>query len=202
MLRVPLLLLLVCPAAAYVRIATAVGGDVVKEAGSLTKGGKVGLYTVLLQVLNPEFGALKQMLQCCGKAQHYAPTIANLLNTNGILDLTNNTSGRYVDRIQGDDIEGQVREMVVGDMKCSDPGLGALMKEGDPSCSYLYSFENKDHRTFSYSAMCVPSDVCSVDVAGATKGLKVTRRAEPVFVSWGLHGNFMAFYSDLCNEGL
>lgn len=34
-------------------------------------------------------------------------------------------------------------------------------------------FENKDQRSFSYSAMCVPSDVCSVDVAGATKGLKV-----------------------------
>jgi hypothetical protein len=49
MLRVPLLLLLVCPAAAYIRIATAVGGDVVKGAGDLTKGGKVGLYTVLLQ---------------------------------------------------------------------------------------------------------------------------------------------------------
>lgn len=158
MLRVPLLLLLVCPAAAYIRIATAVGGDVVKGAGDLTKGGKVGLYTVLLQVLNPNFGTLKQMLECCGKSRDYAGKMATLLNTNSI---------------QGDDIEGQVRDMAVGDGKCSDPGLGALMKEGDPTCSYLYSFENKDQRSFSSSAMCVPSDVCSVDVVGATKGLKV-----------------------------
>ena len=34
----------------YVRMATAVGGDVVLGAGNLTQGGKVGLYTVLLQV--------------------------------------------------------------------------------------------------------------------------------------------------------
>ena len=36
----------------YVRVATAVGGDVVLGAGNLTHGGKVGLYTVLLQVGN------------------------------------------------------------------------------------------------------------------------------------------------------
>ena len=44
------LLLSLAPVAnGYVRMATAVGGDVVLGAGNLTQGGKVGLYTVLLQ---------------------------------------------------------------------------------------------------------------------------------------------------------
>ena len=47
------------------------------------------------------------------------------------------------------------------------------MQQGNPTCSYLYSFNNKDWKDYSYSAMCVPSDVCAVDVAGATKGLTV-----------------------------
>ena len=39
--------------------------------------------------------------------------------------------------------------------------------------SYLYSFKNKDFKEYSYTSMCVPSDVCSVDVAGASKGMKL-----------------------------
>ena len=42
-----------------------------------------------------------------------------------------------------------------------------------PPGSYLYSFKNRDFKQYSYSAMCVPSDVCSVDVAGASKGMKL-----------------------------
>ena len=38
---------------------------------------------------------------------------------------------------------------------------------------FFPGFENKEFKSYSYSAMCVPSDVCSVDVVGATKGLKV-----------------------------
>lgn len=156
MLRLALALLL-APAAAYVRSATAVGGDVVKGAGSLTKGGKVGLYTALLQAINPGLGDLKQMLECCGAASGLAAQAATLLNTN---------------QFQGD-IEAKVREDFVGKGKCHDPGLTSLLQEGNPSCSYLYSFASKDFKTYSYAAWCVPMDVCSVDVAGATKGLKV-----------------------------
>ena len=42
-----------------------------------------------------------------------------------------------------------------------------------PWGSYLYTFKNKDFKDYSYTSMCVPSDVCSVDVAGASKGMKL-----------------------------
>ncbi|CAK9030133.1 Uncharacterized protein SCF082_LOCUS19090 [Durusdinium trenchii] len=151
------LLTLLTPATAYIRSATAVSGDVVKGAGDLTKGGKVGLYTVLLQTLNPYLGDLKQLMECCGSAAPLAAQVAAQVNTNQFTG----------------DIEKKIRKEFIGDGKCSDPGLGALMKEGDPTCSYFYSFADKNWKDYSYSAMCVPSDVCSVDVAGATKGLKV-----------------------------
>lgn len=152
------LLLSLAPVAnGYVRMATAVGGDVVLGAGNLTQGGKVGLYTVLLQVLNPNFGDLQQLLQCCGKSAAFASEIATLVNTNAITG----------------DIEKTIREQYVGNGKCEDPGLGSLMAKGNPTCSYLYSFKNKDFKEYSYTSMCVPSDVCSVDVAGASKGMKL-----------------------------
>jgi len=68
----------------------------------------------------------------------YSPGIINIYKPTGANWGKLNTA--MVQGIQGDDIEGQVRDMAVGDEKCSDPGLGALMKEGDPTCSYLYSF--------------------------------------------------------------
>lgn len=141
----------------YVRMATAVGGDVVLGAGNLTQGGKVGLYTVLLQVLNPNFGDLQQLLQCCGKSAAFASEIATLVNTNAITG----------------DIEKTIGERYVGNGKCEDPGISALMDKGNPTCSYLYTFKNKDFKDYSYTSMCVPSDVCSVDVAGASKGMKL-----------------------------
>eukprot|EP00913_Durusdinium_trenchii_P024405 g22912.t1 len=166
------LLTLLTPATAYIRSATAVSGDVVKGAGDLTKGGKVGLYTVLLQTLNPYLGDLKQLMECCGSAAPLAAQVAAQVNTNQFTG----------------DIEKKIRKEFIGDGKCSDPGLGALMKEGDPTCSYFYSFADKNWKDYSYSAMCVPSDVCSVDVAGATKGLKVgySLRSEFKLADWTL----------------
>ena len=57
-----------------------------------------------LQVLNPNFGTLKQMLECCGKSRDYAGKMATLLNTNSILDLTDNGRG-YMDLAIGNILE-------------------------------------------------------------------------------------------------
>eukprot|EP00438_Fugacium_kawagutii_P023002 Skav214373 [mRNA] locus=scaffold822:134423:147931:+ [translate_table: standard] len=151
-------------AVAWYRIATAVEGSVVKEAGNLTMGGKVGTYTVLLQVLNPPAGDLDLLIECCGDARSLAQEASNAINTN--------TGGPTE----------QVKAQYVGEGKCSEPGpLELLAKQGNPECSYLYSFKNKnlscrvddpgDWAKLPETAFCVPDDVCSVDVAGATKGL-------------------------------
>jgi len=145
------------PAMAYYHVAAAVNGDVVMEAGNLT-GGKVGTYTVLLQVLNPGYGDMKLLVECCGAAMPLAGEIAAKINTNAY---------------EGD-VEAQIRkEYVDSPGLCTAPGpIEALAKEGDTKCSYMYSFKNRDWRKYEYTAQCIPSDVCAVDVVGATKGLK------------------------------
>ena len=69
-------------------------------------------------MLNPGFGDLQQLLQCCGKSASYASEIATLLNTNAITG----------------DIEKTIRERYVGNGKCEDPGLGSLKQKGNPTC--------------------------------------------------------------------
>ncbi|CAL1152594.1 unnamed protein product, partial [Cladocopium goreaui] len=150
---------------AYYRAAYDVTGAVVADAGNLTAGGKVGTYTVLLQVLNPGLGDLKLLLECCGDARDYASEIASKVNLNAI---------------QGSDQEETIRKNYVGDGKCSAPGpIASLAKKGDKKCNYVYSFANKAWKQYQYTAQCIPSDVCAVDVVGATKGLKV---AYPVVI--------------------
>lgn len=73
------------------------------------------------QVLNPNFGDLQQLLQCCGKSAAFASEIATLVNTNAITG----------------DIEKTIRERYVGNGKCEDPGISALMDKGNPTCSLL-----------------------------------------------------------------
>lgn len=73
------------------------------------------------QVLNPNFGDLQQLLQCCGKSAAFASEIATLVNTNAITG----------------DIEKTIRERYVGNGKCEDPGLGSLMAKGNPTCSLV-----------------------------------------------------------------
>ena len=41
----------------------------------------------------------------------------------------------------------------------------------------------RDWRKYEYTAQCIPSDVCAVDVVGATKGLKGDWE---VFGGWAL----------------
>ncbi|CAL1170537.1 unnamed protein product [Cladocopium goreaui] len=164
MMRLVLLSALLTSASAYYRAAVDVGGDVVAGAGNLTGGGKIGTYTVLLQVLNPAYGDLKLLLECCGDARHYASEIASKINLN---------------MFDGDQ-EKSIRAQYVGDGKCKATGpVESIAKKGDSKCSYLYSFANKDWKSYQYTAQCVPSDVCAVDVVGATKGLKV---AYPVVI--------------------
>ncbi len=149
------LLALVAPASAWYRTAISVTGDVVKGAGNLTMGGKVGTYTVLLQVLNPPAGELELLLECCGDAANLAGEAAIAINENG---------GSY----------DQIKQAYKGEGKCSEPGVLELLNQGNPKCNYMYSFKNKDWASYKDTAYCVPSDVCSVDVVGATKGLALT----------------------------
>eukprot|EP00435_Cladocopium_sp_Y103_P045154 s2500_g12.t2 len=151
-----LLSALLTPALAYYRTAIAIDGQVVKDAGNLTMGGKIGTYTVLLQVLNPPAGDLDLLLECCGEAQPLAGEASVAINSN---------TGGPTDN---------VRSTYKGEGKCTEPGLGDLLKQGNPKCSYLYSFKNKDWAKFSHTAVCVPEDVCSVNVAGMTDGRALT----------------------------
>eukprot|EP00434_Breviolum_minutum_P022105 symbB.v1.2.019516.t1/scaffold1454.1/size117754/2 len=155
-LRLAVLLSLVAPALAWYRTAISVTGDVVKGAGNLTMGGKVGTYTVLLQVLNPPAGELELLLECCGDAANLAGEAAIAINEN--------TAGSY----------DQIKSTYKGTGKCSEPGVLELLNQGNPKCNYMYSFKNKDWAKYKDTAYCVPSDVCSVDVVGATKGLALT----------------------------
>ena len=155
-LRLAVLLSLVAPALAWYRTAISVTGDVVKGAGNLTMGGKVGTYTVLLQVLNPPAGELELLLECCGDAANLAGEAAIAINENA--------AGSY----------DQIKSTYKGTGKCSEPGVLELLNQGNPKCNYMYSFKNKDWAKYKDTAYCVPSDVCSVDVVGATKGLALT----------------------------
>ena len=107
-------------------------GAVVKDAGNLTMGGKIGTYTVLLQVLNPGMGDLTLLLECCGAAAPLAGEIAAKVNTN---QFTGTGSGP----------EEQIKAEYVGEDKCSAPGpLDTLTRQGDPTCNYMYAFKNKE----------------------------------------------------------
>ena len=79
------------------------------------------------EVLNPGFGDLKQLLQCCGKSASYASEIATLVNTNAITG----------------DIEKTIRERYVGNGKCEDPGLGSLKQKGNPTCAMVTKIREK-----------------------------------------------------------
>eukprot|EP00913_Durusdinium_trenchii_P017960 g16878.t1 len=81
-LKAVLLASFLAPATAWYRYAQMVTGDVVKEAGNLTMGGKVGTYTVLIQVLNTLAGDLKLLTECCGDARPLAQEITNKVNLN------------------------------------------------------------------------------------------------------------------------
>eukprot|EP00913_Durusdinium_trenchii_P017961 g16879.t1 len=144
------------PAAAWYRYAQVVPGQVVKDAGNLTMGGKVGTYTVLIQVLNGIAGDLKLLLECCGDAQPLAQEIANEINTN---ELAGN-------------MEDKIKRLYTNQGQCKEVGGLSLLEQGNPQCQYLYNFQNKEWSEYSSTAFCVPSDVCAVDVAGATKGTK------------------------------
>ncbi|CAK9057075.1 unnamed protein product [Durusdinium trenchii] len=156
-LKAVLLASFLAPATAWYRYAQMVTGDVVKEAGNLTMGGKVGTYTVLIQVLNTLAGDLKLLTECCGDARPLAQEITNKVNLN---EYEGNT-------------EAQIKKEYFGEGKCNEVGLAGLLATGNPQCNYVYSFANKHWPEYEDSAMCVPSDVCSLDVAGATKGTKV-----------------------------
>jgi len=119
-------------------------------------GGKVGTYTILLQVLNPGAGELELLLECCDNAANLAGEAAIAINEN--------TAGSY----------DQIKSTYKGQGKCSEPGVLELLNQGNPKCNYMYSFKNKDWAKYKDTAYCVPSDVCSVDVVGATKGLALT----------------------------
>ncbi|CAL1170277.1 unnamed protein product [Cladocopium goreaui] len=145
------------PVLGYIRSATAVTGDVVKGAGNLTKGGKVGIYATLLQVLNPGLGDLTLLMECCGEANGLADKASYLVNTN-----------QYTSHI-----EENVKKDFVGEGKCAAPGpLKTLLQQGQEECSYFYSFKNKDYKEYSFSAYCVPNDVISnfADTKGLPMG--------------------------------
>eukprot|EP00438_Fugacium_kawagutii_P007555 Skav217694 [mRNA] locus=scaffold1925:87183:106738:- [translate_table: standard] len=151
------------PVSAWVRAAAAVPGDVVKSAGNLTKGGKVGIYATLLQVINPSLGNMQLLLECCGEAQGLAQEAANMLNSN-----------QYTSPI-----EDNLKKDFVGDGKCGAPGpLKTLFEEGKEECSYLYDFETKDYKKYSFSAFCIPDDVISqmADTKGVPMGYTVVNQ--------------------------
>ncbi|CAJ1330739.1 unnamed protein product [Effrenium voratum] len=158
-----LLALLVLPALAQKRHATVVGGDLVKGpagrwekcAGKMTHGGKLHHYAGVLQAMNPALGKSEMVLECCGESASLASTVALGINTN---------------QLTGDVKESIVPEFT-GKNMCTE-------KDGDhhtasEKCSYVYAFQNKQWKDNSLTAICVPSDVCSVDVVGMTKGTKI-----------------------------
>lgn len=160
-MRAVLLSAILAPALAYFREAQAVTGEVVKGAGNLTMGGKIGTYTVLLQVLNPGMGDLTLLMECCGSARYMAGDAAAKVNTNQFTG-------------KGSEPEDKIKAEYVGEGKCSVPGpLDTLTRQGNITCDYLYTFKNKNWRQYQYTSMCVSSDVCAQDVVGSTKGTKL-----------------------------
>jgi len=151
------------PVLGYIRSATAVTGDVVKGAGDLTKGGKVGIYATLLQVLNPGLGDLTLLMECCGEASALAHKAASMVNTN-----------QYTSPI-----EENVKKDFVGKGKCGAPGpMKGVLQEGQEECTYFYSFKEKDYKEYSFSAYCVPNDVISnfADTKGLPMGYTVVNQ--------------------------
>lgn len=142
---------------AYARLATAVTGEVVKGAGNLTMGGKVGTYTVLLQVLNPEYGPLRLLMECCGENQNLVNDMVTEVNAHEVYGPKGKHRGKdaLVKQYQG---------------RCSQPGIRGLLEQGKPECSYFYMFQNKADPDNTFTAWSVPEDVCSTDVSG-TRGL-------------------------------
>eukprot|EP00435_Cladocopium_sp_Y103_P009262 s1734_g2.t1 len=142
---------------AYARLATAVTGEVVKGAGNLTMGGKVGTYTVLLQVLNPEYGPLRLLMECCGENQNLVNDMVTKVNAHEVYGPKGKHRGKdaLVSEYQG---------------RCSQPGIRGLLEQGKPECSYFYMFQNKADPDNTFTAWSVPEDICSTDVSG-TRGL-------------------------------
>ena len=120
-------------------------------------------HTSTYEVINPGVGDLSLLVECCGAAAHLADEIAWKVNTNQFT------------RGPGGSPEDEIKKQYVSEGKCSTPGaLDALTRQGNATCNYLYNFKNKAWKEYAYTSMCVPSDVCAVDVAGSTKGLKLT----------------------------
>lgn len=120
-------------------------------------GGKVGTYTVLLQVLNPEYGPLRLLMECCGENQNLVNDMVTEVNAHEVYGPKGKHRGKdaLVKQYQG---------------RCSQPGIRGLLEQGKPECSYFYMFQNKADPDNTFTAWSVPEDVCSTDVSG-TRGL-------------------------------
>ncbi|CAJ1418376.1 unnamed protein product [Effrenium voratum] len=149
-----LLALAAVPAAAYEFVGGATSGAEVASGGKMTMGGKVGGYASLLQASNPSLGELSLVLECCGGATSLASEAANDVNVNTF----------------GSGAKKGLLEKYTEKNTCTKASEDAVAND---QCNYAYSFHNKDWMEAAYSAFCVPSDVCSVDVVGMTKGTKI-----------------------------
>ncbi|CAJ1443654.1 unnamed protein product [Effrenium voratum] len=143
------------PAAAYELIAGTATGDEVRSGGKVTMGGKLGGYGSLLQASNSGFGETTLILECCGEAASLAGDAANGINLN---------------EFSADDLEAQILAKYGQKNMCTKASADAVAEVG---CNYAYSFKNKNWADVAYAALCVPSDVCSIDVVGMTKGTKI-----------------------------
>ncbi|CAJ1443656.1 unnamed protein product [Effrenium voratum] len=143
------------PAAAYELIAGTATGDEVRSGGKVTMGGKLGGYGSLLQASNSGFGETTLILECCGEAASLAGDATNSVNLN---------------EFSADDFEAQILAKYGQKNMCTKASADDVAKS---KCNYAYSFKNKHFADVAYAALCVPSDVCSIDVVGMTKGTKI-----------------------------